>query len=166
MSAGNGWRRLAAGVAFALACAPALAQTAPDPRLTLAREVMEASGTIATLRDIVPVFFDEAKRTLTRTRPELVKDLDEVIKILKPEFERRRDELMNEVAGLYARSFTREELAEIKAFYETPAGKKLVKILPGVLQSSYERTNAWGRKVSQDVISRMRQEMKKRGHDI
>ena len=167
MSSRIGWRRLSAGAALALVvCAPALAQSAPDPRLKAAREAIEASGTAATMREIVPVFLDEAKRTITRTRPELVKDLDEVIKVLRPEFERRRDELMNEVAAVYADRFTAEELAEIKAFYESPTGAKLVKLLPSVMQSSHERTTAWGRRVSQEVISRMRQEMKKRGHDI
>ncbi|MFJ5487976.1 DUF2059 domain-containing protein, partial [Hansschlegelia beijingensis] len=35
--------------------------------------------------------------------------------------------------------FSDQELMEIKTFYETPTGAKLVKALPGVLQESYDK---------------------------
>lgn len=157
---------VAAGLALAFAASPALAQGTPDAKLTLAREVIESSGAAASFQGIVPIFLDEAKRTFTRTRPELAKDLDTVVKTLQPEFDKRREQLLTEVAKIYAERFSDAELTDIKAFYQTPSGKKLVGILPSVLQASYEKTNAWSRQMSQDVITRMREEMKKKGHDI
>lgn len=156
----------AAGLAFAVSAAPAWADEAQDAKLKTAREVIDVSGAAETFDGIVPIFLDEAKRTFVRTRPELSKDFDEVIKTLQPEFEARREQLLNEVATVYAERFSDQELTDIKTFYMTPSGKKLVQILPAVLQASYEKTNAWSRQMSQDVVSRMRQEMKKRGHDI
>ena len=156
----------AAGLALAVSAAPAWADEAQDAKLKTAREVIDVSGAAETFDGIVPIFLDEAKRTFVRTRPELSKDFDEVIKTLQPEFEARREQLLNEVATVYAERFSDQELTDIKTFYMTPSGKKLVQILPAVLQASYEKTNAWSRQMSQDVVSRMRQEMKKRGHDI
>ena len=128
--------------------------------------MIEVSGAADSLKDIVPIFFDEAKLTFTRTRPEIAKDLDDVLKGLRPEFETRREELMNSIATVYAEQFSAAELTEIKAFYQSPTGMKLVKTLPGVLQASYERTQAWSQRMSQDIVTRARQEMKKRGQDL
>lgn len=147
--------------------APALAQQQPSPdQLKAAREVIEVSGAADSIRDIVPIFLDEAKNTLTRTRPEIVKDLNEAIKAVEPEFAKRKEDLMNDIASVYASRFTVEELSEIKTFYTSATGKKLVENLPSVLQGSYEKTQAWSQKMSTDIIARLRQEMKKRGVDI
>jgi len=159
--------RLAAGcILLAASAVPALGQTPPPDQLKAAREVIEVSGAAASLSNIVPVFMDEAKQTFTRTRPEIAKDLGEVLTAIAPEFEKRRDELMDEIAMVYAQRFSTQELAEIKAFYQSPTGAKLVKNLPAVLQQSFEKTEGWSRKMSQDIVARLRQEMRKRGHEI
>jgi uncharacterized protein len=151
----------------AVAQAPQAVAQAPAPeQIQAAREVIDASGAADSIKDIVPIFLDEAKRTFTRTRPEIAKDLDEVLKALAPEFAQRKEELMTEIATVYAQRFTAQELSEIKGFYTTPTGRKLVENLPVVLQSSYEKTNAWSQKMSQDIVARLRQEMRKRGHEI
>ncbi|WP_020178025.1 DUF2059 domain-containing protein [Methylopila sp. M107] len=156
---------LAAGVSPAFAQAPEAAAPAAD-QLNAAREVIELSGAANSLKDIVPIFFDEAKQTFSRTRPEIAKDLDEALKAIAPEFEQRRDQLMTDIALVYAQRFSAQELAEIKAFYQTPTGKKLVENLPAILQASYQQTQIWSQKMSQDIVSRLRAEMKKRGHEI
>lgn len=153
-------------VAVALGAGCAWADPAPSAQLKAARDVVDASGVASGMQDIVPIFLDEAKRTFVRTRPELANDLDDAVKVIAPEFQARREQLLNDIAGIYANSFTAQELADIKAFYQTPTGTKLVKVLPGLLQESYDKTNAWSRQMSQDVITRLRQEMKKKGHDI
>lgn len=159
-----------AGLALlAAAASPAFAQQPPQPspeQVKAAREVIEISGAAGGLSNIVPIFFDEAKQTFTRTRPEIAKDLDEVLKALQPEFEQRREALMTEIATVYAQQFSAAELAEIRGFYQTPTGKKLVQSLPGVMQASYEKTQAWSQKMSQDIVTRARQELKKRGQDL
>lgn len=150
--------------------APTFAQDAtpaPSPeQIKAAREVIDVSGAADSIKDIVPIFLDEAKNTLTRTRPEIAKDLGEAIKTVEPEFAQRKEALMSEIATVYAQRFSAQELAEIKAFYTSETGKKLVKNLPNVLQASYERTQLWSQKMSTDIISRLRQEMKKRGVDL
>jgi hypothetical protein len=156
----------AASLCAILPAAPVLAQAPSPEQVKAAREVIDVSGAADSIKDIVPIFLDEAKRTFTRTRPEIAKDLDEALKTLTPEFAARKEALMAEIATVYAARFTPQELAEIKTFYQSPTGKKLVQNLPGVLQASYEKTNAWSQKMSQDIVTRLRQEMKKRGQDL
>ena len=159
--------RFAAVALFGLMAAqPALAQTPAPDHVKAAREVIEASGAASSIRDIVPIFLDEAKQTFTRTRPEIAKDLDDALKAVEPEFAQRKDALLNDIATVYATRFTIQELGEIKAFYATPVGAKLVQNLPGIMQASYARTSVWSQKMSQDIVARLRQEMRKRGHEI
>lgn len=161
------WAPTLSTPAFAQAAAPS---DAPAPtvaptaeQIAAAREVIDVSGAGESIREIVPIFLDEARNTLTRTRPEIAKDLDAAIKAVEPEFTKRKEDLMNDIAAVYAQRFSVQELSEIKAFYVSPTGKKLVENLPGVLQGSYQQTQAWSQKMSTDIISRLRQEMKKRG---
>ena len=160
--------RIATAALFVVlaSAAPALAQQPTPEQIKAAREVIDVSGAADSIKDIVPIFLDEAKNTLTRTRPEIVKDLDDAIKAVEPEFAKRKEDLMNDIASVYASRFTVEELGEIKTFYTSSTGKKLVQNLPSVLQGSYEKTQAWSQKMSTDIIARLRQEMKKRGVDI
>lgn len=158
---------LAAGLLGALWSGPAFAQTPPAPdQLKAAREVIEMSGAAGSLTDVIPIFMDEAKQTFSRTRPEIAKDLDAALKAITPEFEARREQLMNDIAAVYAQRFSTNELAEIKAFYSTATGKKLVENLPNLMQASYQQTENWSRKMSQDIVARLRQEMRKRGVEI
>lgn len=157
----------AAGLlALALVGGPAAAQTPSPEQIKVAREVIDASGASRSLDNIVPIFMDEAKQTFTRTRPEISAKLDEALKAIQPEFAERREQLMDSIATVYASRFTLQELTEIKAFYLTPTGVKLVQNLPDVLRLSYEQTEAWSRKMSQDIVTRLRQEMRKRGEEI
>lgn len=149
----------------AFAQAPA-SETPSAEQIKAARDVIDVSGAAASIKDIVPIFLDEAKNTLTRTRPEIANDLNEAIKTVEPEFLQRKEDLMNDIATVYAQRFSAQELTEIKAFYTSETGKKLVQNLPGVLQASYERTQVWSQRMSTDIIGRLRQEMKKRGVDL
>lgn len=153
-------------LALALAGGPAAAQAPSPEQIKVAREVIEASGASRSLDNIVPIFMDEAKQTFTRTRPEISAKLDEALKAIEPEFAKRREDLMNDIASVYASRFTLQELTEIKAFYKTSTGVKLVQNLPEVLRQSYGQTEAWSRKMSQDIVTRLRQEMRKRGEEI
>ena len=82
---------------------------------------------------------------------------------MRTELAPRSVELTNEVATLYATSFTDDELKEILAFYQSPVGKKLLERQPQVVDSSMKFAQKWANKLSDEVIAKMREEMKKRG---
>jgi hypothetical protein len=42
----------------------------------------------------------------------------------------------------------------------------MVAAMPSVLRASYGAVQAWAQKLSFDVMGRLREEMKKRGHDL
>lgn len=44
------------------------------------------------------------------------------------------DALKNDITEMYMKTFTEKELAEINAFYITPAGQKVITVLPQLVQ--------------------------------
>lgn len=181
---------LAAILALALVPGAALAQTtkpapqkaapqkpgtptpaaAPQPEisashLALAREVMLASGIGRSFDSIIPTF-DQQIRQQTLTRPELSKDLDEVLNGLQPEMELQKQRMIDIAARIYASQLSEAELNDIATFFRSPAGKRYVGTQPQILDQMVQAMQGWTQEVSQYVMIRVRAEMGKRGHEL
>jgi hypothetical protein len=100
------------------------------------------------------------------TRPELGKDLDQVLDGLKPELEAQKQTMVDAAARLYARAFTEAELKDLVAYYKTPTGQKYLQLAPRLLDELSVDTQRWTERVSEFVMTRVRAEMAKRGHQI
>ena len=156
-------------IALSLAAAlPAAAQQA-QPSLTqvqLARELIESNGSLRALDAIVPTYLEQTRRMFGQTNPDLLGPLGEVTASLQKEFEGKRSEVVDGIARAYAARFTEAELKELVTFYNSPTGKKFVTTLPAVLQESFERMQAWSTKLSEEMVERVRVEMRKKGHEL
>jgi len=51
-------------------------------------------------------------------------------------------------------------------FYQSPTGKKLLDLQPDVIESSMKFAQDWANKLSDEVVPKMREELKKRGHNL
>jgi len=160
--------RLALVVALSLFVTTGATQ-AQQPSATavdLARQVIVIKGGNNMFDPIVPGVIETAKNNFLPTNPGLSKDLNDVALLLRKEFEPKREELLNEVARAYAARFTEQELRELVTFYKSPLGQKIVLEEPRALDAGLARAQEWANNFSEVVMSRMRAEMKKRGHDL
>ncbi|GGE37515.1 hypothetical protein GCM10007276_13660 [Agaricicola taiwanensis] len=158
---------LPASAAFAQAPTTTQAQAEISPEhLALARAVIDFTGAGNSFDNIVPQILADAQALILRTQPALQSDLAAVVPQLEQEFEKRRDDLLNDIARTYAESFSEDELKQIAAFYQSAIGRKLTETTPKVLEQSYVKARNWGQAVSSEVMIRLREEMEKRGHNI
>ncbi|SFG92418.1 DUF2059 domain-containing protein [Methylobacterium gossipiicola] len=144
------------------------ANTAPSitpSHLALAREVMLGSGIARSFDSIIPAFSEQIRQNAV-TRPELTKDLDEVLNGLQPEMELQKQAMITTAARIYAARLTEAELADIAAFFRSPAGKRYVETQPQVLDGIVQAMQGWTQEVSEYVMVRVRAEMAKRGHQM
>jgi hypothetical protein len=74
--------------------------------------------------------------------------------------------MIDQVAALYARTFTAEELREVVAFYRGPTGQKFVQRLPLITQESMVIGQRFGQSIGTEIRDRMIDELRKRGHNI
>ena len=101
-----------------------------------------------------------------QTNPMLGKDLNEVAAKLRTEYAARSAEVLTDIAKLYASRFTEQELKDALAFYKSPLGKKMLVEEPAILDQTMKNAQNWANRLSDEIIGKMRAEMRKRGHDI
>jgi hypothetical protein len=158
----------AALLALALVAAASSAQAQqPSPAaLASARELMEIKGVKSLVEPVVVGVIEQTKGTILQTNPGLTKDLDEVSAQLRNEYQPRVAEMTNEIVQLYAQRFSEQELKEAIAFYKSAAGKKMLAEEPRILDATYARLQQWAIRFQDEVMTRVRAEMKKRGHNL
>jgi hypothetical protein len=144
----------------------ARAQEPSAAAVKLARELIELKGATKMWDPIIPGVIEQAKGVFLQTNPSLNKDLNEVAATLRNEYAPRGGELSTTVARLYAQRFTEPELQEALTFYKTPIGRKIITEEPKVLDDSFAQVQQWAQRFSEEVIKRMREEMKKKGYDL
>jgi hypothetical protein len=159
-------RAVALGLALAAASVCAQAQQPSAATLATARELVDIKGVKKLVEPVVVGVVQQTTGTILQTNPGLTKDLDEVSAQLSTEYQPRVAEMTNEIVKLYAQRFTDQELKEAVAFYKSPAGKKILTEEPKILDETYARIQQWANRLQDEVMTRVRVEMKKRGHNL
>jgi uncharacterized protein len=142
-----------------------VAQPSPTAIL-LARQLVEIKGVKQMFAPIVSGVIEKAKEAYMQTNFMWQKDLNEVALNMRKELDPRSAELVDATARDYASHFTEAELKGLIAFYQSPLGQKLLVEEPEVVDESMKYAGTWADKLSDDVMVKMRAEMKKRGHDM
>ena len=153
-------------VVLALSSSAVHAQQPSAAAMATAKEIVDTTGTTSLFTPLVPGVIEQAKNLFLQQNPNLNKDLSEVATKLRTDLTPRLAELNNEVARLYATRFSEPELKEILAFYKTAAGKKMLTEQPVVVENSMKFAQDWANKLSDEVMVKMREEMKKKGHTL
>lgn len=150
----------------AFAQTPAPTTQASASHLAVAREVVLASGIARSVNAIAPEIAGQMRNTLAGTRPEVMKDLDEVLASLRPEIEKESEEMIATTARIFATRLTEAELTQIAQFFTSPAGRRYVDTQPLLLDAMFTEMQAWSQRLSETVVTKVRAEMRRRGHEI
>lgn len=133
--------------------ASAQAQEVTDAHLKAAREVISALNATERYDDILPSLAERLKNEYTLTSPnyqaQIAKTVDAEALALAP----RRADLEKEVATIFARSFTEDELKKIAAFYSSDLGQKYLKTLPLIQRESVRAAQIWANGISRDLTT-------------
>lgn len=156
----------AAGIGAAQGPAkPDTAEPSPE-HVAKARQLILATGISRSFQIIVPEFMDQIGNTLTQARPDLVHDMNIVLDQLRPEFDRQSDEMVDQSARIYASLLSEKDIDAILTFFNSEAGRRYVGAQPLFLNQLVSGMQAWQQKIAVNMMARVRQEMKKKGHDL
>ena len=145
---------------------PAAAANPSPASVLIAKQIIEIKGVDAMFNPLVRGVVEKVKNQFMQTNFMWAKDLNEIAANLQKEYAPRATELVDATARTYAEHFTEAELMELLVFYQSPIGRKMVVEEPKILDDSMSHAGQWGDALSEEVIAKMRAEMKKRGHDI
>jgi len=164
---------IALAVMAATAVRPAQAQAQapagppPSPAsLLIAKQIIEAKGANGLFAPIVRGVVEKARQTFLQANFMWSKDINEIAAEMHKDYDGRVTDLVDASARIYATHFSEAELKEMLAFYKSPLGQKMILEEPKVMDESMANAGQWADNLSQDVLARMRAEMKKRGHDL
>jgi uncharacterized protein len=157
----------AALLAAVLLGGSAVAQPQPSAEaVDTARQIITLKGGEGIFNTLIPGVIEQSKYMFEQQNPNLGTPLREVATKLRNELASRQAELNNEVAKVYASRFTEKEIKDLLAFYQSPLGRKLITEEPKALDQSMTYAQDWARRLSDEVVVKMRAEMKKLGHDL
>ena len=161
--------RIAVATAITIGCfgfsSAVRAQEPSAAAIASAKELVILKGGTVFV-SVIPGVIESVKNMFVPTNPNLMRELNEVAVQLRKDYDSKRADLLTEVARIYARHFTEQEVKDIVAFYKTPLGKKMIAEEPIALEQSLKRAQDWANEFSEQVMRSFRAEMKKKGHDL
>lgn len=148
--------------------APANAQEKIDEAtLAAAVELVDASGMSKMMETMLPLISGQIVDLMTKVKPELKGKYDAFIhEFLRTAMGEGRDEVLQEIALLYARKFSVDEINDVVAFYKSPTGLRMLELLPEIQADATKIGQQWGAKVAQRTLERLRDKLKEDGHEF
>ncbi|KLK92675.1 hypothetical protein AA309_13425 [Microvirga vignae] len=160
-------RLAATSVALFILASPVFAQQGQPSatHLAAARDVAVSSGLTGAFDAMTDPLLKQLQQ-MNVTRPEIRQDLDQVVALIRPEVEQKKQEMIDATAKILAARMNEAELKEVTTFYKSAVGQKWVQIQPGVLDAIVRDMSIWTQRTSEFIMSRAREEMGKRGHAL
>jgi uncharacterized protein len=156
-------------MALVCACLGPVAARAQQPSpaaVALARQVITIKGANSMTDPLVRGVIESVKNSLVPTNPNLMRELNDVATALHKELDGRSSEVLDQMAQAYAARFTEQDLKDLLVFYKTPLGQKFIKEEPIALEDGLKRAQQWAEAFADTVMTRMRSEMQKKGHQL
>lgn len=164
-------------LAASLAAAPAVAQpttapaAAPAPAVNIteasrreARSLGEKLGWESQVRGIINTLRTAIIVNLAQTNGKQPQDMISVVDdVLMPDFVGDAATLQTLIIDAWAGAFTADELRNLRSFYSTPLGEKLLRTLPQLNNAVNVAGQGWAQKIFQASQTKHAEEFTKRG---
>lgn len=134
---------------FAAGTAQAQQQTEQQKYRATVVRMIEAGNSMALYESTVDQLMNYFRQSTTGIPEEFWTGLHEEIGGISMEL------LVDMLTPIYAKYLTQEDLEQIIAFYESPAGKKMVSVLPALTTEAMEVGQAWGEAIGEKLMERI-----------
>ena len=149
-----------------LAGAPVRAQEISQSHLDAALDAINSARAARGFDTVLPALAEKVQNQLIRLRPDLHKEIAAVVEAIALKLVARRADLDNDIARVWAKTFTEDELKVIAEFFKSPAGKKYAELGPRVIAESFQAVKGWSERVEAELLAKSREELKKQGFDF
>ncbi len=141
-----------------LALAGQKPQTAPAQEADI-RELLRVTGMTETVGRQMNQMADQLKPLLERSLPPGDRRHEIVETFTKKFLARANSEaLMQQIIPIYAKYMSEDDVKAVIRFYKSPAGQRLLKVMPRMMQESSAVGQQWGENLAREVMDEMAQE--------
>ena len=144
----------------------AMAEEYAKDHLAAAKAAISAAKVTEGFDEILIGVAAQTKQMLVRRAPAASSQIEEATNAAALELVSRRAELDGQVQEIWAARFTKAELEEIAKFYSSPVGQKFTKEIAPLSQMIAIAAQVWQKKVGEEMLTKVRAEMKKRGVEL
>lgn len=148
-------RRLALPCLLLLALLPYGRAHAAEPshKDALARRLMELTHADDLIRQLEPQAINPLLASLKQMNPGREQEIQTLAESdLLPAITKSTAALMPRLVAIYASHYSEDDLRAIIAFYQTPAGQRLIASLPAITQESAAAGQEWGKQTLVSVF--------------
>ncbi len=141
---------------FALLFASALAaediKPVVDPaRIAAARDLMEVTGVTKQLDGMMDAMKQSFAKGANANDTEAGKKLSAEFDGMMTRFLTYKDEMLTDFAGLYAETFTADEMKAVADFYRSGTGAKFISLTPALMQKGAVIGMKYSEKIMKDM---------------
>lgn len=160
-------RRLSmiAGILLLLVCG-ASAETPSPEAIATARRLVVTLKIADQYRALLPQLLLKQRPVVAQDRPEIERDYDAMTapgaEIYAPVF----TAMIDQIAAVYATTFTLDELRQIEAFYAEPAGQKLLAQADALAQATAQIAQDASQKAADQLKQRLIEALRQKGHKL
>ena len=154
-----------AGTLLFLVCS-ASAQTPPPETMGAARKLVVTLRIADQYRALLPQLLLKLRPTVAQDRPEIERDYDAMTAPGSEIYAPIAASLVDQIAALYAASFSADELAQIEAFYAQPAGQKFLAKSDALAQASAQIGQDISQKAADELKLRLIEALRQKGHKL
>jgi hypothetical protein len=160
-------RRLLAIAGILLLLVGSASAQAPSPEaMDAARKLVVTLKITDQYRALLPQLLLKLRPVVAQDRPEIERDYDAMTapgaEIYAPFF----TAMVDQIAAVYAASFTLEELRQIEAFYAQPAGQKVLAQSDSLAQASSQIAQDVSQKAADQLKQRLIEALRQKGHKL
>lgn len=146
-----------------VAAAAAQAQTT-DAQKDLARELLETIRLTQQIDRTMAIVAEKTAEFMRQSRPQMAAEEAKAYgEIYAAELKARSGALVDEIALLYAKEYSEDDLRQIIGFYKSPIGQKYLDTQPKLTASGASLGKAWEDTNEEAVLRSVAAEMRKRG---
>lgn len=154
-----------AGILLLLVCGASAQATSPEA-MNEARKLVVTLKIADQYRALLPQLLLKLRPVVAQDRPELERDYDAMTApgadIYAPFF----TAMVDQIAAVYAASFTVDELRQIEAFYAQPAGQKFLAQSDALAQASTQIAQDVSQKAADQLKQRLIEALRQKGHKL
>ena len=154
-----------AGTLLFLVCA-ASAQTPSPEAMSAARKLVVSLKIADQYRALLPQLLLKLRPVVAQDRPEMERDYDAVTAPGSEIYAPFVASMVEQIAVIYAQSFSVDELRQIEAFYAQPAGKKFLEKSEALAQASAQIGQEVSQKAADELKQRLIEALRRKGHKL
>ena len=154
-----------AGALLFLTCSAAAQAPSPEA-ISAARKVVATMKTADQYRALLPQLLLKLRPVVAQDRPEVERDYDAMTAPGSNIYAPFVDQMIDQIAAVYAGTFTVDELRTIEAFYAQPVGQKWLEKSDALAQQSAQVGQDVSAKAADELKQRLTEALRQKGHKL